>query len=216
MKYSSLQLQELAWHKGSHSVTCRPAVVTSPPFPQQSWYSVKRPQRDARQSWASYTLRWYTRPKMLTHTSTNRAHTHKHTHTRLMALCPGLSGWASTRKVKPTWILLKQETVSGSGISWAICKSAPRSRQITTSAPHHADAAVETRIWIGWNKFRHLVPLLTNKDMSLIMRGRLHSSCVRSSMLHVSKTWPVKKENVVALQWAEMRMVRWMCGVKLR
>jgi len=29
-------------------------------------------------------------------------------------------GWASTRKVKPIWILLKQETVSGSGISWAI------------------------------------------------------------------------------------------------
>jgi len=26
--------------------------------------------------------------------------------------------------------------VSGSGISWAICKSAPRSRQITTPAPH--------------------------------------------------------------------------------
>jgi len=24
-----------------------------------------------------------------------------------------------TRKVKPNWILLKQETVSGSGISWA-------------------------------------------------------------------------------------------------
>ena len=35
------------------------------------------------------------------------------------------------------WILLKQETVSGSGISWAICKSAPCSRQITTPAPHH-------------------------------------------------------------------------------
>ena len=33
---------------------------------------------------------------------------------------------------------VKQETVSGSGISWAICKSAPRSRQITTSAPHHS------------------------------------------------------------------------------
>ena len=35
------------------------------------------------------------------------------------------------------WILLKQEKVSGSGISWAICKSAPRSRQITAPAPHH-------------------------------------------------------------------------------
>ena len=30
-----------------------------------------------------------------------------------------------------------------------------------------ADAAVETKIRIGWNKFRQLVPLLTNKDISL-------------------------------------------------
>ena len=48
------------------------------------------------------------------------------------------SGWAGTRKVKPIRILLKQETVSGSGISWAICKSAPCSRQITMPAPHHS------------------------------------------------------------------------------
>ena len=61
-----------------------------------------------------------------------------HTHTRLTALFPGLPGWAGTRKVKPIWILLKQETVSGSGISLAICKSAPCSRQITTPAPHHS------------------------------------------------------------------------------
>ena len=169
------------------------------------------------------------------------------------------------------WILLKQETVSGSGISWAIRKSAPCSRQITTPAPHHsvfrgrmpflppnqqrqstegtsagrtnvdiwasaklelvdkfcylgdmlsvdgdADAAVEARIRIGWNKFRQLVPLLTNEDVSVTMTGRLYSSCVRSSMLHGSETWPVRKENVVALQRAEMRMVRWMCGVQLK
>ena len=54
-----------------------------------------------------------------------------HTHTRLTALCPGLPRWAGTRKLKPIWILLKQETVGGSGISWAICKSAPRSRKKT-------------------------------------------------------------------------------------
>ena len=41
-------------------------------------------------------------------------------------------------EAKPIWILLKQETVSGSGISWAICKSAPRCRQITMPAPHHS------------------------------------------------------------------------------
>jgi len=45
-----------------------------------------------------------------------------------------------------------------------------------------ADAAVEARIRIGWNKFRQLVPLLTNRDISLIRRGRLYSCCVRSSM----------------------------------
>ena len=28
--------------------------------------------------------------------------------------------------------------MSGSGISWAICKSAPRSRQMTMPAPHHS------------------------------------------------------------------------------
>ena len=39
---------------------------------------------------------------------------------------------------------------------------------------------------------------------------------MRSSMLHESETWLVRKENEVALQWAEMRMVRWMCGVKLQ
>ena len=79
-----------------------------------------------------------------------------------------------------------------------------------------ADAAVEARIRTGWNKFRQLVPLLTNKDVSLIMRRRLYRNCVRSSMLHRSETWPVRKENVVALQRAEMRMVRWMYGVKLK
>ena len=55
-----------------------------------------------------------------------------------------------------------------------------------------------SRIQIGWNKFWQLVPLLTNKNVSLIMRGRLYSSCVRSSMLHGSETWPVRKENEVA------------------
>ena len=37
-----------------------------------------------------------------------------------------------------------------------------------------------------------------------------------SSMLHGSETWPVRKKNVAALQRAEMRMVRWMYGVKLK
>jgi len=46
----------------------------------------------------------------------------------LTTLFPGL----------PIWILLEQETVSDSGITWAICKSAHRPWQITMPAPHHS------------------------------------------------------------------------------
>jgi len=63
---------------------------------------------------------------------------HTHTHNRITALFPGQPRWADTTKVKPIWILLKQETVHGNGIHWAICKSAPCSRQITTPAPHRS------------------------------------------------------------------------------
>ena len=50
--------------------------------------------------------------------------THTHTHTPLTFV---QDYWGEP--------VLKQQTVSGSGISWAICKSAPRSRQTTTPAP---------------------------------------------------------------------------------
>ena len=39
-----------------------------------------------------------------------------------------------------------------------------------------ADAAVETIIRNGWNKFRQLVSLVTSKYISLIVRGRLYIS----------------------------------------
>ena len=71
--------------------------------------------------------------------------TYLRNHTRITtpvvtALCPELypDEPIVTIKVKPIWILLMQETVSGSGISWALCKSAPRSRQITMPAPHRS------------------------------------------------------------------------------
>ena len=85
------------------------------------------------------TLCLYTTPGYLTDRNSSVATLHYaiiHTHTHLTALFLGLPGGAGTRKLKPIWILLEQKTVSGSGISWAICKSAPRSRQTTMPALH--------------------------------------------------------------------------------
>ena len=64
--------------------------------------------------------------------------THTYTHPYNNGPFSGTTQVSRYQKGKPIWILLKQETVSGSGISWAICKSASCSRQITTPAPHHS------------------------------------------------------------------------------
>ena len=42
-----------------------------------------------------------------------------------------------------------------------------------------ADAAVENRIRIGWNKFRQLVPLLTNKNIVESEREIVQWLCVK-------------------------------------
>ena len=42
------------------------------------------------------------------------------------------------QEVKTNLDLLEKEIVNGSGISWAICKSASCTRQITTPASHHS------------------------------------------------------------------------------
>jgi len=70
----------------------------------------------------------------------NRQHTHLHTHTRLTALCPGLPGRAGTtyQKGKANLDFTEARDSGGCSISWAICKSAPHSRQTTTPAPHHS------------------------------------------------------------------------------
>ena len=66
--------------------------------------------------------------------STFYMHTHTHPFNGLLS---GTTRVSRYQKAKPIWILLKQETVSGSGISLAMCNFAPRSRQITMPVPHH-------------------------------------------------------------------------------
>ena len=77
----------------------------------------------------------------------------------LTALCLGLPRWASTSKVKPIWIILKQETVSGSGISWTIYKSAPRYRH-----------RLRSEVMINW--LQSVKSELTGEKRSTVMRIR--------------------------------------------
>ena len=60
---------------------------------------------------------------------------------------------------------------------------------------------------------RQLAPLFPSKDVCFFMSGKLYRSCVRSCMLHGSETWPVRKENELALQTAEMVVMMMIYGV---
>jgi len=51
------------------------------------------------------------------------------------------------------------------------------------------------RLGIGpHSSFYKVYKMIYLKRDILIRRGRLYSSCVRSSMLHGSETWPVRKK----------------------
>ena len=65
---------------------------------------------------------------------THTTHTHTYTHP-FNGPFYGSTQVSQYQKGKPIWILLKQETVSGSGISWAICKSALHSQFFTGRMP---------------------------------------------------------------------------------
>ena len=56
------------------------------------------------------------------------------------------------------------------------------------------------------------MPLLASRGLPLGAEGRLHSAGVHSLMLYGSKTWPVKKEDMVKLERNDAWMVRWICN----
>jgi len=92
----------------------------------------------------------------------------------------------STRKRKPIWILLKHKTVSGSGISWAMCKSASHSKQITTPAPHHS-------VFTGWT------PFLTPNQQRQSTEG---SNDIHQQHPEKTQTWTVIS-NITETGWVQ-------------
>ena len=66
-----------------------------------------------------------------------QTHTHTHTHPFNGPLS-GTTRVSRYQKGKTSLDFTEARDSEWGGISWAICKSAPRSRQITTPAPHHS------------------------------------------------------------------------------
>ena len=65
-------------------------------------------------------------------------------------------------------------------------------------------------------KFRQLLLLLTNRQVPLLTRGKVYSSCVRSVMLHAAETWAMKADTLNRLRRNDRAMIRWICNVKAK
>ena len=62
-------------------------------------------------------------------------------------------------------------------------------------------------------KFHQLLPLLTNRQVPLLTRGKVYSSCVRSVMLHAAQTWAMKADTLNHRR-NYRTMICWICNVK--
>ena len=82
------------------------------------------------------------------------------------------------------------------------------------SAAGGCELSTTTRVKTAWKKFKDLLPVLSSCHLSFKTRGRVYSSCVRSAILHASKTWPLTKANLQHLQRNDRAMIRQICNVR--
>ena len=74
--------------------------------------------------------------------------------------------------------------------------------------------AIPNRCGIAWGKLRNLLPFLKSIHLPLLIRSRLLSTCVRTTMLHGSETWGPNKVDLQRLRRNDRSMIRWICGVR--
>ena len=84
------------------------------------------------------------------------------------------------------------------------------------SAGGGCELSTTTRMKTAWKKFKNLLPVLSSRRLSFKTLGPVYSSCVWSTMLHASETWPLTKPKVQRLQRNERAMIRQICNVRLK
>jgi len=88
----------------------------------------------------------------------------------------------------------------------------------TLSVDGDTDAAVTARVFSGWFKFRSLGSFLSPHCQRFFLVVAKETFCCEDKFIfHVygCGIWSLKRENELILHRTEMRMIRWMCGVKI-
>ena len=75
--------------------------------------------------------------------------------------------------------------------------------------------AATSRIRSAWKAFHELLPILTNRGISLPHRGNIFNTCIRRVLLHASDTWPLTQYDLTRIRKCDHAMIRRISGVKL-
>ena len=75
------------------------------------------------------------------------------------------------------------------------------------------DAEVTHRVQSGWKNWKRVSGVLCNRRMNMKIKGKVYRTVVRPALMYGAETWALKKSQEKKLEVAEMRMLRWMCGV---
>ena len=75
------------------------------------------------------------------------------------------------------------------------------------------DAEVTHRVQRGWKNWKRVSGVLCDWRMNVKIKGNVYRIMVRPALMYGAETWALKKAQVKKLEVAEMRMLRWMCGV---
>ena len=75
---------------------------------------------------------------------------------------------------------------------------------------------VAARVNAAWNKWRKLIPVICDKQMSLRARAKVYKSIVRPVLLYGAETRATKETDLKLLEKTEMRMLMWIKGISLK
>ena len=77
------------------------------------------------------------------------------------------------------------------------------------------DAEVTHRVQSGWKNWKRVSGVLCDRRMNVTTKGKVYRTVirVRPALMYGAEPWALKKAHQNKLEVAEMRMLRWTCGV---
>ncbi|XP_068209188.1 uncharacterized protein [Palaemon carinicauda] len=74
-------------------------------------------------------------------------------------------------------------------------------------------AEIDNRIKAGWKNRRKVFGVLCGRRIGDKLIGKVHRTVVRPAMMYGAETWAMKETEEKKMDVAEMRMLRWICGM---